>query len=149
VVFTVLQHRETIPADFPSITETRIGMGKLQEAQDLLKTLGLPRPQQNEMAALTLLVLAQLSEGDAWSNAAQKSLKIYVMMNEMARRYDRRYAENTRETVRCQVIHQFEQAGIVERNPDELTLATNSLGRTTRCQRRHLGRFAAITAMAE
>lgn len=126
VVFTVLRHRETIPADFPNITETRIGMGKIQEAQDLLKTLGLPRPQQNEMAALTLLVLAQLPEADAWSNATRKSLKIHDMMNEMASRYDRRYAENTRETVRRQVIHQFEQAGIVERNPDEPTLATNS-----------------------
>ena len=126
VVFTVLQHRETIPADFPNITETRIGMGKIQEAQDLLKTLGLPKPQQNEMAALTLLVLAQLSETDAWSGASRKSLKVHDMMNEMAIRYDRRYAENTRETVRRNVIHQFVQAAIVERNPDEPTLATNS-----------------------
>lgn len=126
VVFSVLQHRKTIPADFPDITETRIGMGKIQEAQDLLKTLGLPKLQQNEMAALTLLVLAQLSESDAWSDADRGSLKIHDMMNEMASRYDRRYAENTRETVRRQVIHQFEQAGIVERNPDKPTLATNS-----------------------
>lgn len=126
MVFTVLRHRGTIPADFPNITETRIGMGKIQEAQDLLKTLGLPKPQQNEMAALTLLVLAQLSETDAWSDASRKNLKIHDMMNEMATRYDRRYAENTRETVRRNVIHQFVQAAIVERNPDEPTLATNS-----------------------
>jgi adenine-specific DNA-methyltransferase len=126
VVFTVLQHHEKIPVDFPNITETRIGMGKIQEAQDLLKTLGLPKAQQNEMAALTLLVLAQLSEGDAWSQAVRKSLKIHDMMREMASRYDRNYAENTRETVRRHVIHQFEQAGIVERNPDGPTLPTNS-----------------------
>jgi hypothetical protein len=44
----------------------------------------------------------------------------------MNSRYGRTYAENTRETVRRQVIHQFEQARIVDRNPDEPGLATNS-----------------------
>ena len=34
--------------------------------------------------------------------------------------------ENTRETVRRQVIHQFEQARIADRNPDNPSLATNS-----------------------
>ena len=40
--------------------------------------------------------------------------------------YGRDYAENTRETVRRQVIHQLEQARVVDRNPDELDLPTNS-----------------------
>ena len=40
--------------------------------------------------------------------------------------YGRDYAENTREVVRRQVIHQFEQARIVDRNPDEPDLPTNS-----------------------
>ena len=40
--------------------------------------------------------------------------------------YGRDYAENTRESVRRQVIHQFEQARIVDRNPDEPDLPTNS-----------------------
>ena len=48
------------------------------------------------------------------------------MLGEMKARYDRAYAENTRETIRRQVIHQFEQAGLVVRNPDEPTLPTNS-----------------------
>jgi hypothetical protein len=48
------------------------------------------------------------------------------MMQEMNSRFGRVYAENTRETVRRQVIHQFEQARIVDRNPDEPGLATNS-----------------------
>lgn len=126
VVFEVLHENQTIPQDFPRITETRLGMGKIQEAQDLLKTLGLPKKQQNEMAALTLLSLAQLSEDTPWSDAEKKSLGIHDIMREMAARYDRHYAENTRETVRRSVIHQFEQAGIVERNPDDPELATNS-----------------------
>jgi len=44
----------------------------------------------------------------------------------MKARYGRAYPENTRETVRRQVLHQFEQAGIVLRNPDDPTLAINS-----------------------
>jgi type II restriction enzyme len=101
-------------------------MGKIQEAQDILKTLGLPRPQQNEMAALTLLVLAGLSEDTPWVQARQQSLRIHDMLGEMQTRYGRQYAENTRETIRRQVIHQFVQAGLVLRNPDDPTLPTNS-----------------------
>ena len=108
------------------ITETRFGMGKIQEAQDVLKTLGLPPKQQNELSALTLLVLAQLSEETPWSASCRKSLRIHDMLIEMRERFDKEYAENTRETVRRQVIHQFEQAHIVIRNPDNLTLPTNS-----------------------
>jgi hypothetical protein len=78
------------------------------------------------MAALTLLVLAQLSESTEWSQAQRYSLRIHDILGEMQTRYDRRYAENTRETIRRQVLHQFIQAGLVERNPDELSLATNS-----------------------
>jgi len=40
--------------------------------------------------------------------------------------YDKRYAPNTRETFRRQVLHQFEQARVVDYNPDIPDLATNS-----------------------
>ena len=126
VVYTTLQARGHLPQDFPFFEETRYSMGKVQEAQDVLRTLGLPAKQQNEMAALTLLVLAQLSEDVPWSQAQRRSLRIHDMLGEMRARYDRAYAENTRETIRRQVIHQFEQAGVVVRNPDEPTLPTNS-----------------------
>jgi hypothetical protein len=101
-------------------------MSKITEAQAILAALQLPTAQQTEMAALTLLVLAQLDEDTSWSDAKRQSLRIHDMMQEMNSRYGRTYAENTRETVRRQVIHQFEQARIVDRNPDEPGLATNS-----------------------
>jgi hypothetical protein len=101
-------------------------MSKITEAQAILAALQLPTAQQTEMAALTLLVLAQLDEDTPWSDAKRQSLRIHDMMQEMKSRYGRTYAENTRETVRRQVIHQFEQARIVDRNPDEPGLATNS-----------------------
>ncbi len=126
VVFAVLRETDAAFADIPLIREARIKMGKIQEAQEILKMMGLPKAQQNEISALTLLVLAQLSEENSWSNAKRQSLGIHEIMGEMARRYDRKYAENTRETIRRQVIHQFVQAGIAVRNPDEPTLPTNS-----------------------
>lgn len=73
-----------------------------------------------------MLVLAQLSEDTPWSEAECHSLRIHGILIEIKKRYGREYAENTRETVRRQVIHQFEQAGLVLRNPDDLSLPTNS-----------------------
>jgi hypothetical protein len=101
-------------------------MSKVSDAQSILAALKLPRAQQTEIAALTLLVLAQLEENTPWSEAKRQSLRIHDMLQEMKRRYERSYAENTRETVRRQVIHQFEQARLVDRNPDEPDLPTNS-----------------------
>ncbi len=48
------------------------------------------------------------------------------MMNFMAEHFGRRYAPNTRETVRRQSIHQFEAAGMILRNPDDPDRAVNS-----------------------
>lgn len=101
-------------------------MTKIAEAQAILMALRLPPEQQSEIAALTLLVLAQLNEETAWSNATRKSLRIHDILQEMQQRFKRSYAENSRETVRRRVIHQFEQARIVDRNPDEPGLPTNS-----------------------
>jgi hypothetical protein len=111
---------------FPMIRETRITMGKIEQAQDILKTLGLPPAQQNEISALTLLVLAQLSEDMTWDSANSRSLRVHDILVEIKKRYGREYAENTRESIRRQVLHQFEQAGIVIRNSDEPSRATNS-----------------------
>ena len=101
-------------------------MGKIQEAQEALRMLGLPPAQQNEMSALTLLTLAGLGEETPWHEATRGSFRIHDILVSIRSAYDREYAENTRETVRRQVIHQFEQAGVVIRNPDDPSLATNS-----------------------
>lgn len=126
IVYNVLRQAGYLPAHLPKITKSRLAMGKIQDAQDILKTLGLPLRQQNEQAALTLLVLAQLSEDTPWRQARRKSLRIHDILVEIGERFNRIYAENTRETVRRQVIHQFIQAHIVVRNPDNPVLPTNS-----------------------
>ncbi|MCI0398611.1 MAG: restriction endonuclease, partial [Chloroflexi bacterium] len=60
------------------------------------------------------------------AQARSRVLRIHDILLEIQARYGRQYAENTRETIRRQVIHQFVQAGLVLRNPDDLALPTNS-----------------------
>lgn len=102
-------------------------MGKIGEAQNILRTLGLPTAQQNEMSALTLLALVNVKEADPWSSATRHrctvTKTIMAFMNEV---YEKSYAPNTRETVRRQVLHQFVQAGLAEYNAFEPDLPTNS-----------------------
>jgi hypothetical protein len=102
-------------------------MAKIEEAQEILKSLGLPRAQQNEMSALTLLALCGLRPEDRWRQAGHHSVTVTKgIMNFIAREYGRQYAPNTRETFRRQVLHQFVQARIADYNPDAPDLPTNS-----------------------
>ena len=110
----------------PILKDSRISMGKIQEAQRILSEFGLPPGQQNEISALTLLALCNLSETNSWANVVNRPITIHNMMGFMKQHYGRIYAENTREVVRRQVIHQFEQARLVDRNPDDPTRSTNS-----------------------
>ena len=101
-------------------------MSKIDDARDILEQMGLPPAQRNDISCLTLLALTGLSEDDVWSQASKPSRSIHQILGFMKDVYEREYAENTRETVRRQVIHQFEQARVVDRNPDEPDLPTNS-----------------------
>jgi hypothetical protein len=102
-------------------------MSKINEAQTILKGLGLPDAQQNEISALTLLALCGVKQSDAWKDAQRLSLKVTKgIMAFMAKKYKRRYAPNTRETVRRQVLHQFVQARLADYNPDNPQLPVNS-----------------------
>jgi hypothetical protein len=101
-------------------------MARLQEAQQILADLGMPAEQRNEIAGYTLLVLAGVRPRSSWKHASGKALRVHDMLSQMAEEYGKRYAENTRETARRRVLHQFEQARIVDRNPDAPGLPTNS-----------------------
>ena len=126
VIFSTLWRTNLLNEEFPMIQETRITMGKIEEAQEILESLGLPSAQQNEISALTLLALAQVSEKTAWKNSLNPRLRVHDLLIEIKQRYGRQYAENSRETIRRKVLHQFEQAGIVVRNADDPTRPTNS-----------------------
>ena len=101
-------------------------MGKVEEAQTILEALGLPPAQRTVIAAYTLLALADMKKMGRWHQANRRSLKIHDILGFIKATYRKIYAENTRETVRRQVLHQLEQARIVDRNPDDPGLPTNS-----------------------
>lgn len=101
-------------------------MRKIKQGIDILKELGMPSKQQNERSALTLLALADLGMNKAWSKAKKRLIRIHDILVFIKEEYDKNYAENTRETIRRQTLHQFEQAGIAERNSDNPARSTNS-----------------------
>lgn len=102
------------------------GAKRIEEAVGVLRELGLPRAQLNERSALTLLALLGLEPGEPWAEARAPLMGITPMMDFFAKHYGRRYAPNTRETVRRQTVHQFVQAGLTVPNPDEPSRPTNS-----------------------
>jgi len=100
---------------------------KVKEAKNILRKVGLPEAQQNEISALTLLALCRIGPKDPWRKARRESLTITKgIMDFIKRVYEKEYAPNTRETFRRQVLHQFAQAKIVDLNPDNPKLPTNS-----------------------
>jgi adenine-specific DNA-methyltransferase len=99
---------------------------RIQEALAILKGLGLPKAQQNDRSALTLLALLDIEPKTSWARAAQPLRGITEMMGFFADHYGKVYAPNTRETVRRQTVHQFVEAGLAIPNPDQPTRATNS-----------------------
>lgn len=101
-------------------------MSKITEATEILASLGLPRAQQNERSALTLLALANVLPKTSWADASSQLLRTVDAMAFMRKHYDKDYAANTRETIRRQTLHQFEQARLVDRNPDDPSRPTNS-----------------------
>lgn len=99
---------------------------RIEEALGILKSIGLPRQQQNERSALTLLALLDLKSNEPWSIAKDPLRGITQMMNFFSEAYGKTYAPNTRETVRRQTVHQFVDAGLAIPNPDKPERPTNS-----------------------
>ena len=102
-------------------------VARVEEARKILKALGLPAAQFNEMSALTLIALCGLGPDDAWAKAARIRCTVTKgIMDHVREKFGKDYAANTRETFRRQVLHQFVQAHIVDYNAFEPDLPTNS-----------------------
>ena len=101
-------------------------MATKEEAAKILKSLNLPEAQQNERSALTLLALAHLDPKAKWKAAGRPLLRTVDIMEFMRQKYGKDYKPNSRETIRRQTLHQFEQACIADRNPDDPSRPTNS-----------------------
>ena len=115
--------------DFKTMIQKKNGQKaekKIKEALTILNDLGLPKQQQNERSALTLLSLLGLKPADTWEKASDPLMGITPMMDFFQEYYGKKYAPNTRETVRRQTVHQFMQAALIIANPDRPSRPTNS-----------------------
>lgn len=99
---------------------------KIDEALDILRQVGMPRGQQNERSALTLLALLNLTPEKSWQDIEQPMLGVTPIMDWARDAYGKQYAPNTRETVRRQTLHQFVDGGICLYNPDKPDRPVNS-----------------------
>lgn len=98
----------------------------IEAAHQIIIALGLPRAQQNERSALSLLALLNLTPGRAWDGAENPLVGITPIMDWARKHYGKEYAPNTRETFRRQTMHQFCDAGIALYNPDKPDRPVNS-----------------------
>ena len=98
----------------------------IEDALRILEILELPRPQQNERSALSLLAILNLTPEKKWSEAENPLIGITPIMDWIRQHYQKDYAPNTRETIRRQTMHQFVNAGIALYNPDDPQRPVNS-----------------------
>lgn len=91
-------------------------MGKVDEAKEILKKIGMPVEQQNEISALAFLTLADIRPDSKWSEASNEWIRIHYVLQFADQYYDKTYAENTRETIRKNCMHQFREAALIEDN---------------------------------
>lgn len=97
-------------------------MGKIEEIRQLLKEIGMPRKQQNDLCCYVLLAMANIKETDLWQTATNKWIRIHDIIQFVSANYGVTYAENSRETFRKQALHHFRTAALIEDNGK----ATNS-----------------------
>ena len=98
----------------------------IEAAHQIIISLGLPRAQQNERSALSLLALLNLTPGKPWKMAENPLVGITPIMDWARVHYSKEYAPNTRETFRRQTMHQFCDAGVALYNPDKPDRPVNS-----------------------
>jgi adenine-specific DNA-methyltransferase len=109
-----------------NIKDPILAKKKIKEALNILQLLNIPRAQQNDRSALTLLSLLNIQSTTPWRDASENLIGITEMMDYFRDNFGVNYAPNTRETVRRQTIHQFMQMGLVVANPDDPERPINS-----------------------
>lgn len=92
---------------------------RVKEALEIVQALGLPRAQWNERTALCLLALLGVKPGGTWASASAPLIGITPIMKWIEEHYGKKYAPNTREMFRRQSMHQFCDAGVAAKNPDQ------------------------------
>ena len=97
-------------------------MPKIDEARDFLANIGMPKAQQADICALSILAMAGIKPVDEWKDASNEWIRIHDIIAFSNKYYGTTYAENSRETFRKQAMHRFRTAALIEDNGK----ATNS-----------------------
>ena len=82
-------------------------MSKVDEAQEILRAFDFDRRRTNETAARTLLALAGMDERATWAEATNERMGVRAILDWMRGPLGHPIAENSRETIRRFVLHQF------------------------------------------
>ena len=101
-------------------------MSTVQESQDILRAFKFDRKRTNETSARTLLALAGLDESSTWADATNERMGVRYILDWMRGPLRHPIAENSRETIRRFVLHQFVDAGFCLYNDDDPARPTNS-----------------------
>ena len=97
-------------------------VSKMDEAKEILRQIGMPEQQCNDIAGYTFLTLANQEEKSTWKDSKNNWIRIHDVLIFTSEKYNKEYAENTRETIRKQCMHQFREGALIEDNGK----ATNS-----------------------
>ena len=92
---------------------------KISESKSFLKDIGLPDSLQTDMASYVLLSLAHIQPDSDWKSATNEWLRIHDIREYIHHFYKKKYAENTRETIRKNCIKPFREVALVEDNGKE------------------------------
>lgn len=105
-------------------------MSKLDEAKKILSILGMGKTTVS--TPYCLLALAGIKEDESWASATNNWKTVRNQMDYMAEYYDKKYAENSRESIRKQSMHPMRTAALIEDNTDhEATNSSNYAYRIT------------------
>lgn len=118
----------------------------IEQAQQVLQQLNFDPERCNERSALVLLALLDLTPDKTWGEATNPMLRTVEIMDWLRAGYGKDYKPNTRETIRRQTLHQFVEAALAVRNPDDPQRAINSPRNCYQVESRALGLLRAHDA---
>jgi hypothetical protein len=110
------------------VTDASMQEQKLRQSLDILTRIGMPKKQLNSRTALTLLAVADLGPSQPWNSVGRRPLGINEIINWMEVTYPdirkgridpKKYAPNSRESIRRQSVKQLVAAGVLEANADK------------------------------
>lgn len=75
-------------------------MSKVEQAKDILNSIGFPSNLQVNVCIYSLLALSNVTQSDKWKDATNEWIRIHDLMFFIKEEYGVTYAENSRETFR-------------------------------------------------